>query len=131
MNQFIHSKQVLSDQYGYCAGDQEETLLRTMRYSLKHPSQLYKIVKALVHQDFPGLDATAARMSNHLVLMNPEKELLIHIYDDRGCDIFCRNESDYKALMALCKEQIDYYTQMMEKHKYQVIDSPYGLRFKR
>lgn len=128
LNRFFQKTQLHNEYFSFYA--EEDVFLRKVKLTIKQPNTLYKLVKSLIYHDFPEWN-TAPKLNNKTALLNPQKEILIHVYDDRGCDIFCRNEQDYHALAALCKEKIESYTQDMAARGYQVIDSPYGVRFKR
>ncbi|MGM0125964.1 hypothetical protein IGI37_003365 [Enterococcus sp. AZ194] len=132
LRRFIRQSQIVKDHFVFCtAEDQEETMLRTVRCSINHPSELYKLVISSVYQDFRPYNQTISKISNTVVLLNPDKDILIDVYDDRGCDIYCRRKEDYHALLNFCKERVDHYTKMMEKQDYEIIDSPYGIRFRK
>ena len=129
LNRFFQETQLHHEYFLSCTF--EEVLLRKTNLTLKQPSNLYKLIKSLIYRDFPDWNTEVPKLDNPTVLLNRQKEILIHVYDDRGCDIFCRNEQDYLTLVALCKEKIASYTQDMVNQKYQIIDTSYGLRFKR
>lgn len=50
-----------------------------------------------------------ARIYSDMILYNYHKGILLYIYDDRGCDVFFENKSDFDDFYKHFKININYY----------------------
>ncbi|MGG5318420.1 hypothetical protein IGI49_004476 [Enterococcus sp. AZ071] len=113
----------------FCSLLFEQGTLRLLEYSSESPLILQKIGASLVYQDFSNLNPGYPHLVNPTILINLRKEIVLHIYDDRGCDVFCKEERDYLALTNQFQPYIESYTRDMMQLDYTVLTSPYGVHF--
>lgn len=107
----------------------EQGILRVLDYSIKNLANLQKIGASLVYQDFADLNPGYPCIKNPTIFVNLTRGIVLHIYDDRGCDVFCREEKDYLELTKQFQPYIDSYTTDMKQLGYTVLTSSYGIRF--
>ncbi|MHC5218396.1 DUF3885 domain-containing protein [Enterococcus sp. LJL128] len=121
-------KTAISDDY-YVNLPVEERFLRVLTCKIENIGLLHKLVMGRIYQDFKPYSDTFTILDNQIILVNETKKILLHVYDDRGCDVFCKEEQDYLELKQLFKKYIDSYTAQMEELNYQVQESTYGVSF--
>ena len=90
MTRFLRNKKLI---YGLTCKtvpyefDEEEVQLETQRYSLKVKKEdirLQYLFKAIENVDF----AVKPRVNGSIYLLNVTKEIVFHMYDDRGCIVY-------------------------------------------
>lgn len=67
--------------------DEEDTDMETIQYSLKvkkHDIRLGYLIQSIGFKEF----GMKPRVSGSFYLLNLTKEMLFHMYDDRGCDVY-------------------------------------------
>ncbi|WP_265459967.1 DUF3885 domain-containing protein [Enterococcus sp. HY326] len=110
----------------------EAGTLRATSFSLTTPpTLLYKLARALIYQDFKALNATVLHLEHPLIFFEPNRKILLHIYDDRGCDVFCQNQKDYQKLLSKFGTYVDSYTNTMLTGDFRVEETKFGLQFKK
>ncbi|MHC5372888.1 DUF3885 domain-containing protein [Enterococcus sp. LJL120] len=110
----------------------ETGTLRTTSFSLTTPpALLFKLARALIYQDFKAFDATILHLEHPLIFFEPNRKILLHIYDDRGCDVFCQTQQDYQTLLSKFGKYVDSYTSTMQTGGFMVEETKFGLRFKK
>lgn len=97
-----------------------DCILRRVVYHNSQRSFLVKVVKSLIYTDFQLYNSVAC-ITNSTILVNPEREIALHIYDDRGCDLFCQNKADFLVLKAQFQVYIESYDNGMRSIGYEVI----------
>lgn len=89
------------------------TLLEVKKQSLRCKA----LVKALTHSDF--LQPTDIRIWRRLFLYNPEKNIFLNIYDDRGCDIWSPDKEN-------CRPIYEKYNDWLLDYDRKKIEREYG-----
>lgn len=107
----------------------EQGTLRVLDYSIRSLTRVQKIGTSLVYQDFGRLNPGYPHIKNPTILVNLTKGIVLHIYDDRGCDVFCREEQDYLSLTKQFQPYIESYSTSMKELGYTLLTSSYGVRF--
>lgn len=96
--------------------DEEADLYCTYQFSLKCLAEDIKpvpLIKAANHEDFPGLYPRFGRKKEisypDVFLINKTKDIVMFIYDDRGCEVIAKNKEMIRDLYKKYKEWIPDY----------------------
>lgn len=96
--------------------DEEANLYCTYQFSLKcFASDIkYKpLIQAANHEDFPGLNPRFGRKEEisypDVFLINATKDIIMFIYDDRGCEVIAKNKETIRNLYEKYKKWIPDY----------------------
>ena len=107
--------QIRQETLPYMFDDEEEaTKYRTAQFSLacrKKDIDVTSLIKAISHQDFPPLKP---RFHNpyrwydpDVFLINASKNIILYIYDDRGCEVIAKDIGAIRPLYETYKDWVD------------------------
>ncbi|MED3539927.1 DUF3885 domain-containing protein [Bacillus toyonensis] len=96
--------------------DEEADLYCTSQFSLKCLAEDIKyelLIQAVNHKDFPDLYPRFGRKKEvsypDVFLINATKDIVMFIYDDRGCEVIAKNKEIIRGLYEKYKEWIPVY----------------------
>ncbi|EJR63003.1 hypothetical protein IK3_02942 [Bacillus toyonensis] len=96
--------------------DEEADLYCTSQFSLKCLAEDIKyelLIQAVNHEDFPDLYPRFGRKKEvsypDVFLINATKDIVMFIYDDRGCEVIAKNKEIIRGLYETYKEWIPVY----------------------
>ncbi|MDF9451871.1 DUF3885 domain-containing protein [Bacillus toyonensis] len=96
--------------------DEEADLYCTSQFSLKCLAEDIKyelLIQAVNHEDFPDLYPRFGRKKEvsypDVFLINSTKDIVMFIYDDRGCEVIAKNKEIIRGLYEKYKEWIPVY----------------------
>ncbi|MGG1340064.1 DUF3885 domain-containing protein [Bacillus toyonensis] len=96
--------------------DEEADLYCTSQFSLKCLAEDIKyelLIQAVNHEDFPDLYPRLGRKKEvsypDVFLINATKDIVMFIYDDRGCEVIAKNKEIIRGLYEKYKEWIPVY----------------------
>ncbi|WP_142346708.1 DUF3885 domain-containing protein, partial [Bacillus toyonensis] len=96
--------------------DKEADLYCTSQFSLKCLAEDIKyepLIQAVNHEDFPDLYPRFGRKKEvsypDVFLINATKDIVMFIYDDRGCEVIAKNKEIIRGLYEKYKEWIPDY----------------------
>ncbi|HDR7362059.1 TPA: DUF3885 domain-containing protein, partial [Bacillus toyonensis] len=96
--------------------DEEADLYCTSQFSLKCLAEDIKyelLIQAVNHEDFPDLYPRFGRKKEvsypDVFLINATKDIVMFIYDDRGCEVIAKNKEIIRGLYEKYKEWIPVY----------------------
>ncbi|MFB6738213.1 DUF3885 domain-containing protein, partial [Bacillus toyonensis] len=96
--------------------DEEADLYCTSQFSLKCLAEDIKyelLIQAVNHEDFPDLYPRFGRKKEvsypDVFLINATKDIVMFIYDDRGCGVIAKNKEIIRGLYEKYKEWIPVY----------------------
>ncbi|MED2711421.1 DUF3885 domain-containing protein [Bacillus toyonensis] len=96
--------------------DKEADLYCTSQFSLKCLAEDIKyepLIQAVNHEDFPDLYPRFGRKKEFfypdVFLINATKDIVMFIYDDRGCEVIAKNKEIIRGLYEKYKEWIPDY----------------------
>lgn len=96
--------------------DEESDLFCTYQFSLKCLAGDIKhepLIQAANHEDFPGLYPRFGSKKEisypDVFLINATKDIIMFIYDDRGCEVIAKNKEIIRGLYEKYKEWIPDY----------------------
>ncbi|WP_141548314.1 DUF3885 domain-containing protein [Bacillus toyonensis] len=96
--------------------DKEADLYCTSQFSLKCLAEDIKyepLIQAVNHEDFPNLYPRFGRKKEvsypDVFLINATKDIVMFIYDDRGCEVIAKNKEIIRGLYEKYKEWIPDY----------------------
>ncbi|WP_142335153.1 DUF3885 domain-containing protein [Bacillus toyonensis] len=96
--------------------DEEADLYCTSQFSLKCLAVDIKyelLIQAVNHEDFPDLYPRFGRKKEvsypDVFLINATKDIVMFIYDDRGCEVIAKNKEIIRGLYEKYKEWIPVY----------------------
>ncbi|WP_141499446.1 DUF3885 domain-containing protein [Bacillus toyonensis] len=96
--------------------DEEADLYCTSQFSLKCLAEDIKyelLIQAVNHEDFPDLYPRFGRKKEvsypDVFLINTSKDIVMFIYDDRGCEVIAKNKEIIRGLYEKYKEWIPVY----------------------
>ena len=96
--------------------DKEADLYCTSQFSLKCLAEDIKyelLIQAVNHEDFPDLYPRFGRKKEvsypDVFLINATKDIVMFIYDDRGCEVIAKNKEIIRGLYEKYKEWIPVY----------------------
>ncbi|MES5948103.1 DUF3885 domain-containing protein [Bacillus cereus group sp. MG6] len=96
--------------------DEEADLYCTSQFSLKCLAEDIKyepLIQAVNHEDFPDLYPRFGRKKEFfypdVFLINATKDIVMFIYDDRGCEVIAKNKEIIRGLYEKYKEWIPDY----------------------
>ncbi|WHY31541.1 DUF3885 domain-containing protein [Bacillus wiedmannii] len=103
--------------------EEEEDLYCTYQFSLKYFAcdiKYMPLIQAANHEDFPGLYPRFGRKKEisypDVFLINVTKDIIMFIYDDRGCEVIAKNKETIRNLYEKYKEWIpDYERESIDK----------------
>ncbi|HDR7665158.1 DUF3885 domain-containing protein [Bacillus wiedmannii] len=103
--------------------DEEADLYCTYQFSLKCFAcdiKYIPLIQAANHEDFPGLYPRFGRKKEisypDVFLINVTKDIIMFIYDDRGCEVVAKNKETIRNLYEKYKEWIpDYERESIDK----------------
>ncbi|MBZ4222360.1 DUF3885 domain-containing protein [Bacillus wiedmannii] len=103
--------------------DEEADLYCTYQFSLKCFAcdiKYIPLIQAANHEDFPGLYPRFGRKKEisypDVFLINVTKDIIMFIYDDRGCEVIAKNKETIRNLYEKYKEWIpDYERESIDK----------------
>ncbi|GMR66388.1 DUF3885 domain-containing protein [Bacillus sp. MN7755] len=74
-----------------------------------------RLIQAANHEDFPGLYPRLGRKKEisylDVFLINTTKDIIMFMYDDRGCEVITKNKETIRNLYKKYKEWIPNYEQ--------------------
>ncbi|MGG0290805.1 DUF3885 domain-containing protein [Bacillus pacificus] len=98
--------------------DEDADLYCTYQFSLKCFTEDIKygpLIHAANHEDFPGLYPRFGHKKEisypDVFLINATKDIVMFMYDDRGCEIIAKNKETIRSLYEKYKEWIPDYEQ--------------------
>ncbi|KZD27372.1 hypothetical protein B4082_5318 [Bacillus cereus] len=72
-----------------------------------------RLIQAANHEDFPGLYPRLGRKKEisypDVFLINATKDIIMFMYDDRGCEVIAKNKETIRNLYKKYKEWIPNY----------------------
>ena len=96
--------------------DEEADLYCTYQFSLKCLAEDVKyepLIQAANHEDFPDLRPRLGRKKEisypDVFFINITKDIIMFIYDDRGCEVIAKNKEKIRDLYEKYKEWIPEY----------------------
>ncbi|AXK21732.1 TPA: DUF3885 domain-containing protein [Bacillus toyonensis] len=96
--------------------DEEADLYCTSQFSLKCLAEDIKyepLIQAVNHEDFPNLYPRFGSKKKifypDVFLINATKDIVMFIYDDRGCEVIAKNKEIIRGLYEKYKEWIPVY----------------------
>ncbi|KAA0750219.1 DUF3885 domain-containing protein [Bacillus sp. AY3-1] len=103
--------------------DEEADLYCTYQFSLKCFAcdiKYIPLIQAANHEDFPGLYPRFGRKKEisypDVFLINATKDIIMFIYDDRGCEVIAKNKETIRNLYEKYKGWIpDYERESIDK----------------
>lgn len=103
--------------------EEEADLYCTYQFSLKCFAcdiKYMPLIQAANHEDFPGLYPRVGRKKEifypDVFLINVTKDIIMFIYDDRGCEVIAKNKETIRNLYEKYKEWIpDYERESIDK----------------
>ncbi|MHC2836099.1 DUF3885 domain-containing protein [Bacillus sp. F9_6S_D1_P_5] len=126
-NKFIKKRdlnfQIKQETLAFLFEDEETDLYCTYQFSLKCLAEDIKyqpLIQAANHEDFPGLYPRFGRKKEiyypDVFLINVSKDIIMFIYDDRGCEVIAKNKETIRNLYEKYKEWIpDYERESIDK----------------
>ncbi len=118
-NKFIKKRdlkfQINQETLAFLFEDEEADLYCTYQFSLKCLAEdiKYPLIQAANHEDFPGLYPRFGRKKEisypDVFLVNVSKDIIMFIYDDRGCEVIAKNKETIRNLYEKYKEWIPDY----------------------
>ncbi|SME50661.1 hypothetical protein BACERE00185_05511 [Bacillus mobilis] len=126
-NKFIKKRdlkfQINQETLAFLFEDEEADLYCTYQLSLKCLAEDIKyqsLIQAANHEDFPGLYPRFGCKKEifypDVFLVNVSKDIIMFIYDDRGCEVIAKNKETIRNLYEKYKEWIpDYERESIDK----------------
>ncbi|KAB2451803.1 DUF3885 domain-containing protein [Bacillus sp. CH126_4D] len=126
-NRFIKKRdlkiQIRLETLPFLFEDEEADLYCTYQFSLKCFASDIKyipLIQAANHEDFPGLYPRFGSKKEisypDVFLINVTKDIIMFIYDDRGCEVIAKNKETIRNLYEKYKEWIpDYEREGIDK----------------
>ena len=98
--------------------DEEDTEMETKQYSLKvkkHDVRLGYLIQSIGNKEF----GMKPRVNGSFYLLNLTKETLFHMYDDRGCDVYCLEKEKLLPLYYKLRKWILDYNRIQIDHMFE------------
>ncbi|MCU5436309.1 DUF3885 domain-containing protein [Bacillus mobilis] len=119
-NRFIKKRdlkfQIRQETLPFLFEDEEANLYCTYQFSLKcfaSDIKYKQLIQAANHEDFPGLYPRFGRKKEisypDVFLINVTKDIIMFIYDDRGCEVIAKNKETIRNLYEKYKKWIPDY----------------------
>ncbi|MGE7855386.1 DUF3885 domain-containing protein [Bacillus sp. NPDC094064] len=119
-NKYIKKKdlkfRIRQETLSFLFEDDEADLYCTSQFSLKCLAEDIKhepLIQAANHEDFPDLYPRFGREKRgsypNIFLINATKDIIMFIYDDRGCEVIAKNKERIRDLYEKYKEWIPGY----------------------
>ncbi|MEK5048536.1 hypothetical protein COL41_28465 [Bacillus mycoides] len=119
-NRFIKKRglkfHIRQETFPFLFEDEEADLYCTYQFSLKCLAEDIKyepLIQAANHEDFPDLRPRLGRKKEisypDVFFINVTKDIIMFIYDDRGCEVIAKNKEKIRELYEKYKEWIQEY----------------------